>query len=147
MCSDSVLILKMIPLAFHFYHCFPTRHTDNFKRILLGPTTAHSHVCQKVSLCVLMCACVLTTMRAFGQRNLVCWNQNIPGDTCNSPAILDGGEAFFLLPIQCSGKALNKAGCLICWVTAIRGGGMTAYYFSEMSIQWNMSHFQPFTPF
>lgn len=107
LCSDSVLTLKMIPLAFHFYHHFPTPHTENFKRILLGLTTAHSCLCRTVSLCVHMCAYVLTTMftRAFGQRNLLCWNQNIPGDVCNSVAILtELKPAFSSYPSSAVGR-------------------------------------------
>ena len=88
MCSGSVFILKMIPLAFHFCHYFPTPHTDNFTRIFLGLTTALA--CTEHYLCAR--AYVLPTMfkRAFGQRSLACWNQNVPGDVCNSVAVLDG---------------------------------------------------------
>lgn len=38
---------------------------------------------------------------------------------------------LFPLPIQYSRWATNKAGCLICWVTAIQKGVLTAYYFSK----------------
>lgn len=51
MCSDSVLILKMIPLAFYFYHNLSTPHREKITRILLGPTSVHSHLYQTVSGC------------------------------------------------------------------------------------------------
>lgn len=48
---DSVLILKMIPLAFRFYHNLSTPHTDKITRVVLGPTSVHSHLYQTVSVC------------------------------------------------------------------------------------------------
>lgn len=103
MCSDSVLTLKMIALAFCFYRHFLTPHTGNFKRVLLHlhQTTVHSDLYQTSSLCVHVSICA---------DHLICWNKNIPGDVCNSVAILDGVEACsFLLPIQWSRYATNKS--------------------------------------
>lgn len=64
MCSDSVLILKMIPLAFHFYHHLSIPHTDKIIRILLGLTTALSPAPDSI--------CMWTHMH-------VCWPQCLRG--------------------------------------------------------------------